>query len=59
MVTFAFFNSAAYGHVNPTLAVVKELVTRGQRVVYYLTEEFRSMIEATGAEFRPVVIRPF
>lgn len=59
MATFAFFNSAAYGHVNPTLAIVKELVARGQRVIYYLTEEFRSMIETTGAELRPVVIRPF
>lgn len=59
MTTFAFFSSPAYGHVNPTLAVVKELVARGQRVVYYLTEEFRSIIEATGAELRPVVIHPF
>jgi MGT family glycosyltransferase len=59
MATFAFFNSPAYGHVNPTLAVVKELTMRGQRVVYYLTEEFRSTIEATGAELQPVVIRPF
>jgi hypothetical protein len=33
--------------------VVRELVRRGERVVYYDTEEFRAQIEATGAAFRP------
>lgn len=47
------FNVPAYGHVNPTLAVVQALVARGEEVVYYLTEPFRETIEATGATFRP------
>ena len=26
---------------------------RGEQVIYYLTEEFRAVVEATGATFRP------
>jgi MGT family glycosyltransferase len=53
MSKYLFLNVPAHGHVNPTLAVVQELVQRGQQVVYYLTEEFRVAVEATGATFRP------
>jgi MGT family glycosyltransferase len=53
MAKYIFVNISAHGHVNPTLAVVQELVARGEQVVYFLTEEFRSTIEATGATFRP------
>ena len=53
MTKYIFANIPAHGHVNPTLAVVQELVARGEQVVYFLTEEFRSTIEATGATFRP------
>jgi UDP:flavonoid glycosyltransferase YjiC (YdhE family) len=42
----------AAGHVNPTLPVVRELVARGEQVVYYDTEEFRSQIEEAGAPLR-------
>jgi len=52
MTTYVFMNAPVRGHVNPTLAVVQELVQRGERVIYYLTEEYRTTIEATGAEFR-------
>jgi len=48
-----FFNTPSHGHVNPTLAVTAELVKRGEQVIYYTTEEWRSQIEAAGAEFRP------
>ncbi len=48
-----FLNMPARGHVNPTLAVVQELVRRGQEVSYYLTEEFRNVVQATGAVFQP------
>lgn len=57
MAKYVFLNIPAYGHVNPTFPVVQELVRRGEEVVYFLTEEFRSAVEATGAEFRPY--RPF
>ena len=53
MAKYVVINIPAYGHVNPTLAVVQELVRRGDKVVYYLTEEFRAAVEATGATFRP------
>lgn len=49
MAKYLFVNVPAYGHVNPTLPVVQELVRRGESVTYYLTEDFRSAVEATGA----------
>jgi len=53
MAKYLILVGAAYGHVNPTLAVAQELVRRGEQVVYYLTEEFRASVEATGATFQP------
>jgi hypothetical protein len=47
-----FFNVPAYGHVNPTLPVVAELVQRGYRVVYYNSDTFEQAIKGTGAEYR-------
>jgi MGT family glycosyltransferase len=44
----------AFGHINPTLSFVTELVKRGVRVTYFTTEDFRAIIEATGARFVPV-----
>lgn len=40
-----------YGHVNPTLALIKELVNRGHEVTYLVSEEFRSKVEAAGSTF--------
>ncbi|WP_438435451.1 macrolide family glycosyltransferase [Gorillibacterium sp. sgz500922] len=48
-----FVNGNVQGHINPTLALVRELVARGEEVVYWATEEFRSPIEAAGASFEP------
>jgi MGT family glycosyltransferase len=53
MAKYVILVGAAYGHVNPTLAVAQELVRRGEQVVYYVTEEFRAAVEATGATFQP------
>jgi MGT family glycosyltransferase len=52
MSKILFFNIPAYGHVNPTLPVVTELVRRGHHVVYYNSDTFEPAIKATGAEFR-------
>lgn len=41
------------GHVNPTLPLAKELVSRGHNVSYILTNEWKERIEATGAKFIP------
>src|SRR5213080_3117545 len=58
MSTAYFYNGGAFGHINPTLGLVAELVARGEDIIYYATEEFRSVIEATGATFRPYHIPP-
>jgi hypothetical protein len=47
-----FLNVPLHGHINPTLDLASELVTRGNDVVYYASASFREKIEATGAEFR-------
>ena len=50
----AIVSLGAFGHVNPTLSFTKELVDRGIRVTYFCTENFRNIIEPTGAKFIPV-----
>ncbi|MBJ8031673.1 macrolide family glycosyltransferase [Bacillus cereus group sp. N21] len=45
-------NFLGEGHVNPLLAVVSELIQRGDSVVSYCIEDYRKKIETTGAEFR-------
>ena len=47
-----FLSHPAHGHINPTLPVVAELIRRGEEVVYYATDLFRTKIEATGAIYR-------
>ena len=46
-----WFCIPAFGHTNPTIEVVRELVRRGHEVRYYSFEEFREKIEGTGAQF--------
>ncbi|MEU5765655.1 macrolide family glycosyltransferase [Streptomyces asoensis] len=46
----AVFNVPMHGHVNPTLGVVEELVRRGHRVSYAVTEDFVHQVKAAGAE---------
>ncbi|MGB7337378.1 MAG: macrolide family glycosyltransferase [Phototrophicaceae bacterium] len=53
MAKIAYINIPAHGHTNPTLPVVRELVTTGHHVMYYNAEEFRDKIVPTGAEFCP------
>ncbi len=54
MTKVLFFNVPAYGHTNPSLPMVAELVRRGEQVVYYSSEVFQPAIEQTGAEFRSI-----
>ena len=51
MATIVFFCIPAHGHTNPTLNVVRTLIARGHRVIYYSYGEFREKIADTGAEF--------
>lgn len=47
-----FFGYPFHGHTNPTLGLIKELVDRGEEIIYYSEEPFRARIENTGARFR-------
>ncbi len=47
-----FINGPAEGHINPTLGLVRELIHRGEDLVYLAPTPFRRKIELTGAEFR-------
>ena len=51
MKRIAFFCIPAHGHTNPMLPVAAKLVVRGNTVRFYSFNEFKSKIEATGAEF--------
>ena len=53
MSRIVFFCIPAHGHTNPTLGVVRELVSRGHQVWYYSYEPFREKIQAAGAVFVP------
>ncbi len=39
-----------HGHVNPTLAVARELTSRGHAVTYHLPDAFAAAVLATGAK---------
>ncbi|MXQ55004.1 nucleotide disphospho-sugar-binding domain-containing protein [Shimazuella alba] len=49
-----FFIMPAHGQVNPTLPVAKELIRRGEQIVYYTTKEFEKRIKGIGAEVRVI-----
>lgn len=51
MSRIVFFCIPAHGHTNPTLNVVRELISRGHEVYYYSYNMLREKIEATGAKF--------
>ncbi len=50
--TIVFIEMPAFGHVNPSLPLARELTRRGERVLYYNDAEFRSVVESSGATFR-------
>ncbi|MGQ7871580.1 macrolide family glycosyltransferase [Bacillus sp. 1A] len=45
-------NFPAEGHINPTIGVVKELVNKGEEVVYYCEEEYRFKLKNVDVQFR-------
>jgi MGT family glycosyltransferase len=48
-----FLSLPLHGHTNPTLPLVRELVSRGEEVVYYSAEPFADQIEQASALYRP------
>lgn len=49
-----FINAGSEGHINPTIGVVQELISRGEEVVFFTIEAFRERIEKTGATVRTI-----
>ncbi|WP_068781295.1 macrolide family glycosyltransferase [Paenibacillus sp. GM2] len=52
MARVLFINAGSEGHINPTIGVVQELISRGEEVVYFCIEAFRERMEKTGATVR-------
>jgi MGT family glycosyltransferase len=52
MARVLFINAGSEGHINPTIGVVQELISRGEEVVYFTIEAFRDRLEKTGATVR-------
>ncbi|MEH7332073.1 macrolide family glycosyltransferase [Neobacillus drentensis] len=52
MARVLFINAGSEGHINPTIGVVQELISRGEEVVYFTIEAFRDRMEKTGATVR-------
>lgn len=46
------YNIFGIGHINPTLPLVRDYVSRGAQVIYHSSPLRRTLIEATGANFR-------
>lgn len=54
MAKALYISAAGEGHINPTLALVSELVSRGEQIIFYSSDGFKKKIEETGAEFRTI-----
>ncbi|WP_039835651.1 macrolide family glycosyltransferase [Paenibacillus sonchi] len=54
MARVLFINGGSEGHINPTIGVVQELISRGEEVVYFCIEAYRERIEKTGASVRAI-----
>lgn len=52
MAKAVFFTLPHYGHINPNIGLVEELVKRGDQLICYSSIAFKEIIEATGAEFK-------
>lgn len=59
MARVLFINGGSEGHVNPTIGVVQELISRGEEVVYFTIEDFRERIEETGATVKTFDVQKF
>lgn len=45
-------NYLGEGHVNPSIGLIRELVTRGEQVTYYTSALYKEKLMHTGAEIR-------
>lgn len=52
MGTAVLFSYPYFGHVNPTVGLVQELVNRGEQVYYYTTDAYMKYIQMDGVTCR-------
>jgi UDP:flavonoid glycosyltransferase YjiC (YdhE family) len=52
MAKALFLSLPLHGHVNPSLPLVRELVERGDEVVYFANERFAARIAEAGARYQ-------
>jgi MGT family glycosyltransferase len=55
MARFLICTHPITGHVNPPLEIARVLVERGHEVRFYTGKKFKAKVEATGAQFAPMV----
>ena len=53
IVKALFLSLPLHGHTNPSLPLVRELVGRGDEIVYCSTAAFAAAVEQSGARYRP------
>ncbi len=46
-----FVNANLYGHINPTLGLVKKLTDKGNNVSYFCSEEFSNQVSEMGGKW--------
>lgn len=51
MANILFINANLYGHINPTLPLVKKIVNNGNHVDYFCSKQFQEKVMAAGASF--------
>jgi len=47
-----FLSSPLQNDVNPILSLASELITRGEKVTFFSSDEFKNPIENIGADFK-------
>jgi len=47
-----FYGMPLFAHTIQTFPLIRELVKRGEEVIYYTTERYKASVELTGAEYR-------
>ena len=53
MAKALFLSLPLFGHINPSLPLIRELVERGDEVIYYATDAFAPRIERVHGQYRP------
>ncbi len=53
MAKALFFSLPLHGHTNPSLPLVRELIRRGDEVIYHSSAAFADKVAQTGARYRP------